>query len=246
MGFYARKKFHEENLFPHLRVTQFRALPIRRIGFTTPDDEREALVSEAKDRAEQTIQTMAASGLVGSEAPMDRAILAQSTAPVLSFVEERLSANPEQADVIHDLLAHLAERMIAMHEQKQERVEAFWLDLEGVTDADTFEALSEHGKWEASLWEAKACRPFVDKESRSTRHLDESLGWNEDCFKVFVKALAGRVSNLSDVVGVYRRHHPDFRTLVRRIAATDRLIDLIIYQLYGLTEEEIAVLEERN
>jgi hypothetical protein len=103
--------------------------------------------------------------------------------------------------------------------------------------------LSEHGKWEASLWEAKACRPFVDKESRSTRHLDESLGWNEDCFKVFVKELAGRVSNLSDVVGVYRRHHPDLRALVRRIAATDHLIDLIVYQLYGLTEEEIAVVE---
>jgi hypothetical protein len=174
---------------------------------------------------------------------MDRAILAQSTAPMLSFVEERLSAEPEQADVIYDLLAHLAERMIAMHQQKQERVEAFWLDLEGVTDADTFEALSEHGKWEASLWEAKACRPFVDKESRSTRHLDESLGWNEDCFKVFAKMLAESISNLSKVIGVYRDHHPDFRALVRRIAATDHLIDLIVYQLYGLTEEEIAVVE---
>jgi hypothetical protein len=27
------------------------------------------------------------------------------------------------------------------------------------------------------------------------------------------------------------------------IAATDRLIDLIIYRLYGLTEEEIAIVE---
>jgi hypothetical protein len=229
--------------FTKARVNHYARLPIRRIDFTTPDDEREALVEEAKDKAEQAIQTMAASGLVGSEAPMDRAILAQSTAPMLSFVEERLSAEPEQADVIYDLLAHLAERMIAMHQQKQERVEAFWLDLEGVTDADTFEALSEHGKWEASLWEAKACRPFVDKESRSTRHLDESLGWNEDCFKVFAKMLAESISNLSKVIGVYRDHHPDFRALVRRIAATDHLIDLIVYQLYGLTEEEIAVVE---
>ena len=40
----------------------------------------------------------------------------------------------------------------------------------------------------------------------------------------------------------------DFRAfrdaeLLARIAATDRLIDLIVYRLYGLTEEEVAVVE---
>ena len=144
--------------------------------------------------------------------------------------------------MIHDLLAHLAERMIAMHEQKQERVESFWLDLEGVTD--TFEDLHEHRKQDRSLWKDTACRPFVEEGSYKRHYLDESLGWNEDCFKVFVKELAGPVSSLSDVVGVYRRHHPPYRQLVQRIAATDRLIDQIVYRLYGLTEEEIAVVEK--
>ena len=221
-------------------------IPIRRIDFTTPADKRDALVAEAKDRAERAIQALAASGALGSDAPMDRAVLAQAASPALSFVKERLSAEPEQADVIHDLLAHLAERMIAMHERKQERVEAFWLDLEGVTDADAFEDLSEHGKWGRSLWRASEdCRPFVGEESRSTRHLDESLAWTEDCFKPFVKALAGRVQGFSDLVAVYRDHSPAYRALVQRIAATDRLIDLIVYRLYGLTDEEIAVVEGR-
>jgi hypothetical protein len=31
--------------------------------------------------------------------------------------------------------------------------------------------------------------------------------------------------------------------LLERIASTDRLIDLIVYGLYGLTEEEVAVVE---
>ena len=31
--------------------------------------------------------------------------------------------------------------------------------------------------------------------------------------------------------------------LKAKIAATDRLIDLIVYRLYGLTEEEIAIVE---
>jgi hypothetical protein len=35
------------------------------------------------------------------------------------------------------------------------------------------------------------------------------------------------------------------RPLLAYIAATDRLIDRIVYQLYGLTEEKIAVVEGR-
>ena len=35
------------------------------------------------------------------------------------------------------------------------------------------------------------------------------------------------------------------RPLLARIEATDRLIDRIVYQLYGLTDEEIAVVEGR-
>jgi hypothetical protein len=31
--------------------------------------------------------------------------------------------------------------------------------------------------------------------------------------------------------------------LKAHLAATDRLIDLIVYRLYGLTEEEIAIVE---
>jgi len=34
-----------------------------------------------------------------------------------------------------------------------------------------------------------------------------------------------------------------FKPLLARIEATDRLIDRIVYRLYGLTEEEIGVVE---
>lgn len=36
------------------------------------------------------------------------------------------------------------------------------------------------------------------------------------------------------------------RPLLERIELTDKLIDQIVYRLYGLTEEEIAVVEGRN
>jgi hypothetical protein len=41
-----------------------------------------------------------------------------------------------------------------------------------------------------------------------------------------------------------RREFPDAQThLQRDIAATDRAIDQLVYQLYGLTAEEIALVE---
>jgi len=67
---------------------------IRRISFTTPADRRAALVDEAKTLYTQYLNTPA------------------EPAPLLDFVGERLAAEPEESDVVHDLLAHLAERMI--------------------------------------------------------------------------------------------------------------------------------------
>jgi type I restriction-modification system DNA methylase subunit len=221
-------------------------LRLRDINFTTPIEDRDALVAEATSKADDAIEALATSSALRAGTPMDRALLAQAASPALDFVAARLDADPEQADVVHDLLAHLAERMIALHAAKQDQVEAFWLDLEGVTDAETFEALKEHGKWASSLAKTPACRPFVDADSRSTRHLDESLAWNEDCFKAFVKMLAGRVAALSDVVAVYRAHHADQQARVHQIAATDWLIDQVVYRLYGLTADEVAVVEERD
>jgi hypothetical protein len=48
------------------------------------------------------------------------------------------------------------------------------------------------------------------------------------------------------MIDVYRKHHPSYKMLVERIAATDDLIDQIVYRLYALTEEEIAVVEGRT
>jgi len=37
---------------------------------------------------------------------------------------------------------------------------------------------------------------------------------------------------------------PDRTALQRQIVATDRQIDRLVYELYGLTEEEIRIVEE--
>ena len=76
-----------------------------------------------------------------------------------------------------------------------------------------------------SLWKDPACRPYVDQESRSTRHLDESPGWDEAAFEAFARLLAGKTSVTPPIVDVYREHHPPYKRRIGRIAATDPLID---------------------
>jgi hypothetical protein len=241
-----------------------RELPIRRIAFTTPPDERARLVgvgiSEATEWIERTEKTSVSSASFSafSDSKLGRwldeclspvhipdpALVHQHNADPLNGSWQLPEGGPvEQSDVVHDLLAHLAGQMIEMNKQKRAAVEAFWLDLEGVTNAATFKILRNKGKQENSLWKAEACRPFVDEKSHATRTLEESLGWSEEAFKAFVKVLAGRVTRLSDLVGIYREHSPTYRNLVARIERTDWLIDQIVYQLYGLTEEEIAIVE---
>lgn len=51
---------------------------------------------------------------------------------LLEFCVARLGAQPEQSDVIHDVLAQLAERMIALHKARQAALEELLLDLEGL------------------------------------------------------------------------------------------------------------------
>jgi hypothetical protein len=45
------------------------------------------------------------------------------------------------------------------------------------------------------------------------------------------------------LVREYRQHQPGIATLDRCIAVTDRPIDQIVYRLYGLTGDEITVVE---
>jgi hypothetical protein len=112
-----------------------------------------------------------------------------------------------------------------------------------VTADDLFKTLRHQGKQGRSLWKSEACRPFVEAGSYTTHALDEALGWTEGCYKAFVKMLPGKVPNLADLVAVYRRYAPEVRALKGQIAATDDLIDAVVYKLYGLTEAEIAMVE---
>jgi transcriptional/translational regulatory protein YebC/TACO1 len=54
---------------------------------------------------------------------------------VTEFVERHLSAKPERSDVVHDLLAFLAEQIIEMNKEEQKEIKDFLTWLEGYLGA---------------------------------------------------------------------------------------------------------------
>lgn len=140
------------------------------------------------------------------------------------WLDERMNA--DQTDVIHDLLAYLAEQMIAMNKEKQAEVKGFlaWLERTIGATIDDFNNKTKLQIYHEHHFEAlldvlhqNRRRLNVDPQSRSVQ---ESIKHEFDA----------SITKLTP--------------LKARIAATDRLIDLIVYRLYGLTEEEIALVEE--
>src|SRR5207253_10854687 len=74
--------------------------PVRRITFTTTTDERARHLEKAKNLYENCLSK-------------------NDQACVLGFVDHHLSKEPEESDVVHDLLAFLAKEMIRLNKEKQ-------------------------------------------------------------------------------------------------------------------------------
>ena len=198
----------------------WKRLSIRRIAFTTPREEREQLAREGITEATEWI--------ADAEGPSVSSVSfsAFSGSNLGRWLDARLTADPEQSDVVHDLLAHLAEQMIAMNKVKQAETRGLldWLaDYAGLPVEDWTLKTSLKAYYEQDWAEM---RRVLDRNRRKIT-------------KVNVK---GREA--SDLIREeWGASVEKLRPLLARIAATDRLIDLIVYRLYGLAEDEVAVVE---
>jgi hypothetical protein len=197
-----------------------RPFPVRRITITTPESERVRLaklgITEATEWIESTEST-------STDPVVFRAFRASGLG---RWLEARLRAQPEQADVVHDLLAHLARQMTDLHKQKQAEIRRFlaWIERELLTEGVGINDLN--GK------------TFLQSyHEQPLEKLAEVLGNNRRWLRTSPDA----------AVAQFRPAHEEslavLHPLLRRIACTDRLIDFIVYRLYGLVEEEVVVVE---
>ncbi len=147
----------------------------------------------------------------------------------------------EQADVIHDLLAFLAERMIALNKQRQQKMKAFlqWLEaeLEIVPDVKGragIEALTGKTRLKDFLGDyqkGEEALPFDDLWEilrKNKRRIGRSL----------------TPTFMQELRAAYEDSLAKLLPIKETLRLTDGLIDQIVYRLYGLTEEEIAIVEK--
>ena len=203
--------------FQKVLTKDMRRFPIRRIAFTTPAETRAALVDEARELAEA-------------------AVAAGDFGPALAFVAAQLAAQPERSDVVHDLLAHLAEQMISLNKQRGDEMRGFlaWLEREAGAKIDDLTGKSQLRNYPGDYQKGEAPLTFdgllaILRKNGRKLAVDPS----KRAFQERLKAEHG--ASLAILL-----------PLKARLAATDRIIDQVVYRLYGLTEEEIAVVEGRS
>ena len=148
-----------------------------------------------------------------------------STDCVLGFVKHHLAADPERSDIVHDLLGFLAAQMLEMNKAKGEEIRGFlhWLEQEIGVEIE-------------ALKNKTAIRGYFDL---SFDRLVDVLRKNRRCIAVDLSSRSFQESLRRELTASCAKINP----LLTRIQSTDALIDQVVYQLYSLTDEEIAVVE---
>ncbi len=199
-----------------------KSIPVKRIQFTTYPDRRAQLAT--KGRA------------------LYQRCLAEGHACVLDFVAHHLDLG--ESDVVHDLLAFLAGQMIDLNQQKQAETKRFlgWLEgtlrikVPGTADS------ARHLAGIDSLTGKTILQGYLgdyQKGERETPWADfyYRLHQNRNRFAGSLEAVKGEIE------AEYERSLAVLLPIKRQLATTDALIDQIVYQLYGLSDEEIAIVE---
>jgi len=200
-------------------VTQ---IPIHSINFTTSSEQRTYYLKKAENLYTYCLDK-------------------NDQACVLGFVDHHLSQQPEQSDVVHDLLAFLAEEMIHLNKEKRAAQKEFlnWLvttlrilpDKEGRKGIEVLTGKARIADYPGDYQKGESPLAFeelLDILQKNKGHLGVSLsgtGLLERIRKMYEESLQ-RVLPIKE-----------------RLGKTDALIDAVVYRLYGLTEEEIGVLE---
>lgn len=152
-------------------------------------------------------------------------------AALLALAHKWATMDPERLDALHDMLAYLGERMIQMNERQQKETVSLLHWLEGYTGLPVEE-------WRlktvvGAYWE----HPW-DQLQRALRQNRKAI-----------EEASGRDVESREAQETIRREFDNsitkLKPLLARIESTDRLIDLIVYRLYGLTDQEVAIVEGR-
>jgi len=222
----------EDRLFPYARISQLFHIPIRRISFVTSEAERHKLGDKGKElykeflSSNSAILNFVAKLIEKKHQPEPELVKKHNADPLNKGWQIPEGALWEQSDIVHDFLAYLAEQMIEMNKEKQTEIKDFlkWLEreigakIDDLTNKTIIKAYHEHS--------------FDD--------LLEVLKQNRNKLQINLGSRTFQENLSSEVAKSVAKLTP----LNSKIQCTDNLIDQIVYKLYGLTDEEIKLMEE--
>ncbi|MBD1214180.1 MAG: Eco57I restriction-modification methylase domain-containing protein, partial [Dolichospermum circinale Clear-D4] len=206
--------------FAQVKLYDLRPLPIRQISFITPAEKRQTYLENTINLYQQYQ-------------------INHNPNILLSQIDHHLNQQPEEADVIHDLLAYLAEQMIELNKQKQTEIKGFltWLARLIGTDIDN---LTNKSKIQNYLGDY-----YKQKQADNHLTLDELI----DILKKNKKKLKIDISGRKEQETLAKEYQASLNTLLpikKQLKQCDWLIDEIVYKLYKLTPEEKAIIEGEN
>lgn len=233
----------------HINVYEIDSMPIPYISFVTPTKKREELICEAKGHYERYLET-------------------DSSNTILHFVESRLlkecqpdpelvkkhnadsinknwqipeNALWEQSDVVHDLLAFLAEQMIEMNKERQKEIKGFveWLESQLKIQPD-----KKGNTGVEALTGKTLIKNYLGDYQKGEDHLPFEEFWKTiERNKTKIQANLKSRDFFESIKTEYEKSLFNLLFLKEKLRKTDWLIDQIVYRLYGLTEEERMIVE---
>ncbi|VXD24530.1 Genome sequencing data, contig C321 [Planktothrix serta PCC 8927] len=196
----------------HISISEIAALPIPIFTFNTPLEHRQ----KSLENAIAFYHQYQSNGNLN---------------PLLTQVNYHLNQQPPETDIIHDLLAYLAEQMIELNKQKQTEIQSFLQGLEGFMGC-SIDTLNHKSK----------IRNYLGDYYKTELHLgfDEFISvLNKN--KLKIAPLCQKKQQMLEQE--YQNSLNILLPLKTQLMRCDKLIDAIVYRLYGLTEAEIAIVE---
>ncbi|MDB9488639.1 TaqI-like C-terminal specificity domain-containing protein [Dolichospermum circinale CS-537/01] len=225
-SFYIKWWYQKKNFqmvgkpFAEVKVIYLSRIPVPKISFTTPAEKRQTYLENTINLYQQYQ-------------------INHNPNILLTQIDHHLNQQPEEADVIHDLLVYLAEQMIELNKQKQTEIKSFltWLARLIGTDIDN---LTNKSKIQNYLGDY-----YKQKQADNHLTLDELI----DILKKNKKKLKIDIRSRKEQETLAKEYQASLNTLLpikKQLKQCDWLIDEIVYKLYKLTPEEKAIIEGEN
>ncbi len=237
-------------VFAEVKIVNLEKLPIRLISFVTPRKSREKLFEESKNHYKKYLEALKLneflhfieSRLTKDHKPDAALVKKHNSDPLNKDWQIPEGTLWEQSDVVHDTLAFLAEQMIEMNEKKQKETKGYleWLEsqLKIQSDAEGNTGI-----------EALTGKTFIKNYLGDYQKREEHFSF-EDFWEILEKNKARIRVNLKsrelyeNIKSEYEKSLSKLLPLKEKLRKTDWIIDQVVYKLYGLTEEEIEIIEQ--